>query len=465
MPKTVTRKRRLLDERVVRAAKRVTDDAIAELLITSSGPRAVVVSAPAGAGKSHMTAQAAGRAREEGYRIAVAAPTNEQAFGLVRKISELYCAGGSERTVCFVPASDVELPSSVSGLPGVQVCRPASAARSESLIVGTLSKLGDAFSRGHLPQFDLLLIDESFQADSSKYFAVGGLAPVHLLVGDGGQISPFTTIDNPARWRGLPEDPLQTSVGVLRRNHPQTPVFGLPISRRLDQRAIGVARLFYPDLAFEAAVLPDVRELRLARARSGDSSTQLVDAALDIAAASGWAHIQLPAAPVLPADPETISQIVHVLRRLLERNPRVRCERHHELVELKPHRLAVGVSHNDQKDLLRVALDAEGLGGVVVETANKLQGLEFELVIAWHPLAGLPEPDGFHLDPGRLCVLLTRHRHACIVVGRVGDDEILNDQPPPPTPAYLGWDPDPVLDGWEIHRQVLAELQPVRVDG
>jgi hypothetical protein len=49
------------------------------------------------------------------------------------------------------------------------------------------------------------------------------------------------------------------------------------------------------------------------------------------------------------------------------------------------------------------------------------------------------------------------------VVGRASDDELLNDQPPPPTPAYLGWDPDPVLDGWEVHRQVFAALEPVRL--
>jgi hypothetical protein len=100
---------------------------------------------------------------------------------------------------------------------------------------------------------------------------------------------------------------------------------------------------------------------------------------------------------------------------------------------------------------------------VVVETANKLQGLEFEAMFVWHPLAGLPEADGFHLDPGRLCVLLTRHRQACVVVGRAGDDEMLDDQPPPPTPAYLDWDPDPVLDGWEVHREVFATLEPLRV--
>ena len=33
-----------------------------------------------------------------------------------------------------------------------------------------------------------------------------------------------------------------------------------------------------------------------------------------------------------------------------------------------------------------------------------------------------------------------------ISVGRAGDPEMLEDQPPPPTPAYLGCDPDP---GWE----------------
>jgi hypothetical protein len=120
--------------------------------------------------------------------------------------------------------------------------------------------------------------------------------------------------------------------------------------------------------------------------------------------------------------------------------------------------VAVGVSHNDQKDHLRAALDARGLRGVVVETANKLQGLEFEVTFVWHPLSGLPEADEFHLDPGRMCVLLTRHRQACVVVGRVGDRDLVNDHPPPPTAAYLGHDPDPVLDGWEAHREVFAAL-------
>jgi hypothetical protein len=62
---------------------------------------------------------------------------------------------------------------------------------------------------------------------------------------------------------GLPEDPLQTAVGVLLRNHPSTAVHGLPVTRRLDGRAARVDRLFYPDLAFSPAVRLGVRELIL----------------------------------------------------------------------------------------------------------------------------------------------------------------------------------------------------------
>jgi hypothetical protein len=362
--------------------------------------------------------------------------------------------------VTFVPASAVALPAPIRVLPGVREAT-AKEGSGHDLIVGTLSKLGDAFARGDLAPFDVLLVDEAYQADSAKYFAVGDLAPVHLLVGDAGQINPFATVADPGRWRGLPEDPLQTAVGVLLRNHPHTPIHRLPITRRLDPRAATVARLFYPDLAFRAAVLPGVRELRLGK---GGAPTRRLDPALDLAAVEGWAHVELPRAPVLQADPEAVELIASLVERLFERDPKTRCERRPASAALVPGQVAVGVSHNDQKDNLRAALDTRGLSDVVVETANKLQGLEFEVVFVWHPLAGLPEADEFHLDPGRMCVLLTRHRQACVVVGRAGDRDLLDDRPPPPTAAYLGHDADPVLDGWEAHQEVYSALAQHRLN-
>jgi hypothetical protein len=338
----------------------------------------------------------------------------------------------------------------------------AAQANQAGVIVGTLNKLGDAFSRGDLGSVDALLVDESYQADSSRYYGVGNLARLHLLVGDCGQLNPFSTIADADYWRGLPEDPLQTAVGVLLRNHPSTPVFKLPVSRRLDPRAVKVARAFYSDLQFEAAVLPGIRELRLLAAVAANRRTRLLDRLLDSASRDGWAHLELPEAPVLLADPEIVELISDLVVRLAARRPQTRCELQTTWRDLVPQRVAVGVSHNDQKDLLRARLDALGHGDIVVETANKLQGLEFDVVIAWHPLAGLAEPDGFHLDPGRLCVLLTRHRHACIVVGRASDRRLL-DAIPPTTPAYLGWDPDPVFDGWGTHEAIFGALQPHRL--
>jgi hypothetical protein len=322
--------------------------------------------------------------------------------------------------------------------------------------------LGDAFSRGDLRAVDALLVDESYQADSSRYYGVGGLGTVHLLVGDCGQLCPFSTIDDPDYWRGLPEDPLQTAVGVLLRNHPSTPVHKLPISRRLDSRGVNVARTFYPELPFSAAVLPGIRELQLVSAVTIKKRDKVLDQALNRAAVDGWAHFELPAAPVLLADPEMVDTISALVDRLAHRSPRVRCEWMTTWQDLCPERVAVGVSHNDQKDLLRARLDAMGHCDVVVDTANKLQGLEFDVVIAWHPLAGLPDPDEFHLDPGRLCVLLSRHRHACILVSRASDRELLQSVPPT-TRAYLGWDPDPVFDGWATHEAVFSAMEPYRL--
>ena len=94
------------------------------------------------------------------------------------------------------------------------------------------------------------------------------------------------------------------------------------------------------------------------------------------------------------------------------------------------------------------------------ESSSKLQGLGSEVTVVWHPRASLA---GFHLDPGRLCVLLTRHRQAWLVVGREGDEDMLEDRVPPPTAADLDWGPDPLLDGWEVHREVFAALEPFRV--
>ncbi len=421
-----------------------------------------VVMAPAGAGKSFLGTTAVARAVEsrEGQlsTVAVGTPTNDQAYSFVDTLSDRF----RELDVAFVHSQDHRLPEHVATRPNVHDIEAKDAAH-HTVVVGTLDKLGDAYARDALPEFSYLVVDEAFQADGGKYFKVAGLSDRHLLIGDYGQLEPFNTMQDPGRWRGLPEDPTQTSVAVLRRNHSSCAEYKLPITRRLPPSALPVIQAFYPKHDFSSWTLPDARAARLAPAKARGGLAAL-DAALESMTNRGWAWLRLPSTPVLTADPLTIDVITSLVRRLKVRSLERRDEKTRgQWRHVSEDDVAVVVSHNDQKGYLRVALAAAGLADVRVDTANKLQGLQFDFVIAWHPLAGLPEGDAFHLEPGRLCVMLTRHRHGCIVVGRRSDPDLV-DELPPAGETWIGHDSDPVLDGWMAHSLVFASLGNFAVD-
>lgn len=132
---------------------------------------------------------------------------------------------------------------------------------------------------------------------------------------------------------------------------------------------------------------------------------------------------------------------------------------------LSSQRLAVGVVHRNQRAAVRVELDrqaeAAGLDAseIVVDTANRLQGREFDVVVGAAPPVG---PGGVGVPPrdGSPRVLLSRHRQACIVVGRAGIADVL-DAHPGDTPIWLGA-PIPIPDGWEANQIVIEHLVTLR---
>lgn len=370
------------NDKTVKAADK-TVKAMIDEVVALRGHGVVIGEAPAGAGKSYAIATAVLAARKNGLRVAVATPTNEQAHALVDGIADRAPRG---QIVSFVHASGRMLPAAIGRRRNVAQIQ-AKDSSTANLLIGTLSKLGDAHARGDLDGFDLLLIDEAFQANSVHYYAVGGLAERHLLMGDRGQLAPFSTAPEGHRWRGLDEDPLLTAVEVVQRNHAdRTSTHKLPITRRLDPRGAQIAKSFYPGHHFEAAVRNGIRELQLSGRRRTHS-----DDILRFAAREGWAHLELDGLALSLADPQTIEVILQLVRDLFSRKPTVRCERQVEPRPLEHGDVAIAVSHNDQKNLLRAVLDDAGFENVVVNTANKLQGLTYEVVIAWHPLAGLSE--------------------------------------------------------------------------
>ncbi len=99
----------------------------------------------------------------------------------------------------------------------------------------------------------------------------------------------------------------------------------------------------------------------------------------------------------------------------------------------------------------------EAGAGITVDTANRLQGREYDVTIVLHPLSRRRDATAFHLESGRLCVLTSRHRHACIVVARVGIAELLDGHP---STERLHLDvPVKFPDGWEANHAMIAYLR------
>ncbi len=204
-----------------------------------------------------------------------------------------------------------------------------------------------------------------------------------------------------------------------------------------------VSRAFYPYSQFRSGTGPGER--RLAYGVPSDGSGP--DRVLDEAAESGWGLLELPARHTPRTDPEAVRAVALVVRRALDRGAVTSDEQSAGPTPLTADRIAVGTAHRDQAAAVRAALAELGVAGVTVDTANRLQGREYDLTVVLHPLSGRPDATAFHLETGRLCVLASRHRHACVVVARAGIAELLDDHPST-EPVQLGVTVK-FPDGWE----------------
>jgi len=437
-----------------KAADAVVDGLIAAAL--SGDDRARLTRAPAGAGKTGAVTRLVDALAGNDAYVGVVAQTNAQAFDLVDRIAKL----APKRRVAFVPAGHVFLPAATAGLDNVEV-REAKSLGNAPVIVATADKW--AYLVPHVGGgFDAGVVDESYQMPSSKLLRIADLFGTLDFLGDPGQLDPFSTVDD-VRWRGLAVNPVLNAVDAVLANHGDSiPRRDIPITRRLPASAAGVIReIFYPDLEFGPASAPGDRELVFKTPAIGRS--RLARDAWRQAADTGWAYLELPHRLVVQPDRDIVAAIGDLVEQFFAGGPAVRDERHRgRTVDVAQDRLAVGVSHRNQRAAVQIELQRRGFPDVIVDTANRLQGREFDVVIVWHPLAGRQDATAFHLDAGRAAVLTTRHRHACVVVGRAGARQLLDDFPPPGE-YDLGIAHQVEFDGWEAHARLIDHLESVRV--
>jgi len=410
----------------------------------------VVVDSPPGAGKSTLVVRAAGVLADAGEDLVVVAQTNEQVDDLVDRLAEARpsLAIGRLSAQDYVPSSRILGHANVSVASQVHDLG--------SVVITTAAKLAVTSSDRVWPW---AIVDEAYQMRSDLLLRIAGCFSRALFVGDPGQLDPFTLVET-ERWRGLSWDPVQSAVAVLLRHNPDIPVHVLPVSWRLPSSAASVvSEAFYPFTGFRSATGPSDRSLSFATRGLPNP----YDEALSLAFSTGWALYSLPARHTVRTDTEAVAACAGLAARLLERGAFAVSESSPSGTAVTASRIAIGAAHRDQVAALRRSLSACGLSGVVADTANRLQGREFDVTIVLHPLSGRRDATAFHLESGRLCVLTSRHRHACIVVARSGIPALL-DAHPSTEPVHLN-EPVKFPDGWEANQALMSHLSQFAVPG
>ncbi|MFF3286438.1 AAA family ATPase [Streptomyces sp. NPDC003023] len=427
----------------------LADRAVAGILsgLDTATGRGVVVDSPPGAGKSTLVKRATGHLTAAGHQLMVVAQTNEQVDDLVDNIAREY----PDLALGRLHASTFTLPERVLRHANVTGSKDVTALRDLPVVVSTAKKWSYVSADKCAP-WQWAIVDEAYQMRSDALLATAPLFSEDdsrvLFVGDPGQLDPFATVETD-RWQGLTWDPLRNAVDVTLAHNEDLDRHQLPVSWRLPESAAPlVERAFYPFYRFTSGTKSADRVLGYG---SAPHRATPADSVLARAAETGWGLLELPARQTLEEDPEVAEALAATAARLLERGALVNGEL------LTEPRIAIGTARTVQADAVRARLAARGLTGITVDTANRLQGREFDVTLVWHPLSGRQDASAFHLETGRLCVLLSRHRFACIVVARAGIRDLL-DRHPRSSPVYLDVPPK-FPDGWRAHQVVMGHLE------
>lgn len=424
-----------------------TRDEAAAILKTQADRRPIaIVDAAPGSGKTYQVERIVHQSVDAlGERCIVATYTNAQACDLARRLTQSY---PDLRLTLLVGRRFVPPPDLVARPTLSIVSSPTNVPHGCRVVIGNAAKLSYVPSSQH--HADLLIVDEAYQVPHFLFEQIGSLGDRICLVGDPGQVDPVIPAEI-TEWRSDPSGPHVPCPQALRHRFPHAAYRTLSVTRRLTADTAAVVRqCFYPHLSFDA--LYDHRDRRLQLSRLPG---MIIDQPLDaLTRGASLVMASLPAAVMGDADEEAADVIAAVILRLLERQA-VLVEQGTER-RLQPQDIGVVCAHIAQVTAVRQRLP---LDGVYVETVERIQGLERAIVVAHHPLAGRQNVDAFHTNPGRMCVMTSRHRIGCLIVARAGIATLLDRNPPVGDHALGCADDGAGYRGWLAHRFLLQTLE------
>lgn len=350
-----------------------------------SGDPGVVVPSPPGAGKTRLVALlAAALAERAGMRVGIAGQTRTQVIDLANRIgthtdrARLLWSRTAPRPTVATPIITAQQSAFPPDHGGVLIATTARWLRARSDRLGC----------------DLMIVDEAYQATYADLGALGAFAPQVVCVGDPGQIDPVVT-GNTTRWVGSATGPHLPAPQALCAAHGDAiAVVPLRYTWRLGPDTTAVIQpTLYPDLPFTSRRPPE----NLVGGH-GEPLPELTSHVVSCTAG--------------PTDPDLLDAAVGRVRALLST---ATLHREGQTRPLTPDDIAVVTPHVNQAAAVHAGLS--DVPGLLIGTANQLQGMERAAVVVVHPLAGYREITDFNTDTGRMCVMLSRHRvHATVIV-------------------------------------------------
>jgi hypothetical protein len=373
-----------------------------------SGSAMTLVLSPPGAGKTHLsTIVCSHLATRAKLTVAVACTTNAQALAFAAR-------QGSMTNACPVTLLSKANASRPAALPkDVEYCnKPKDLSEGPQIVIATAAKW--EYIDPTMFTADVLLVDEAYQLAYRGLLGIAPIARQFILVGDPGQIGPVITADV-SRWQNQRIAPmLPAPEALLRAYGDAVSVFQLPSTRRLGPVSAQLVQPFYENMTF-CSDRPE---------RFVSLDGERIDEVLPVEVGGIQSEV----------DPRLVDAIAARVHELLAGTV---TDDNGEERPMEVGDVAVVCAHVSQVAAVQSALSGYD---IAVDTADRVQGLEWEAVVVWDPLAGQPALGEFQATPGRLCVMLSRHRcHVTFVTGdRTADAVIAGVKDNPALKPHMG---------------------------
>jgi hypothetical protein len=393
-----------------------------------------ILRAAPGSGKSYTLLSIAKDLVDRGHLVAIATQTNNQSRDLCENWVKRYSEDAG-KLVRFV-STLIPKPANVQyGWVSKRDDLPSTGA----LIVSTAAKWGQNYILRKDREFFALLVDEAFQMSWSTFVQVSNLSSRFVLIGDAGQIPPVVPVDA-RRWDVAPIPPHWAAPNVFSNNvaDERVSINVLDTCRRLPAESVTFIEDFYKEQGLGVEphedVKPASRGLKYTNSTPGRHSDSLQKASSDSRGLP--IMIELPNdgdGPPLDRDSDVATQIAQLVDQLFRSqafslesgeqihlsdiavcstkratNALIESALNDVVEKLKADKSLNVVKENPEKDDLRIRVD----------TPERMQGLEFEVFIAVHPMTNVTHPSEFDLETGRLCVMASRHRQALFMFTR-----------------------------------------------